>query len=180
MEHRIVLTPATEKDIDFLVDVKTDISLWPYEDDTPTDKDAVRKNVTDRLDGRWYRQYIIRLTSDQSKSIGAIHAHWYVRERGSWELGYCIFPQYRGLGYATEAAQVILQYAFNDWHAHKVLAMCNAYNTPSFRVLEKLGMTREGIFREELPWQGIWADQYFYSILEDEYQNHATNRRIIP
>jgi RimJ/RimL family protein N-acetyltransferase len=170
MDQRIVLSPATEQDIDFIVDIKTDITLWPYEDDVSSDKEAVRKEVISRIDGRWYKQYIICLNSENKTPIGAIHIHWYVIERGSWELGYCIFPEYRRQGYGTEAAQLILKYAFDDWHAHKVLAMCNAQNIPSQKVLEKLGMTKEGIFREELPWQDKWVDQYFYSILEREFK----------
>ncbi|MDZ4121629.1 MAG: hypothetical protein U1C33_04370, partial [Candidatus Cloacimonadaceae bacterium] len=89
MKQRIILAPATKEDIDFIVDLKTDISLWPYEDDVTVDKDAVRKSVIERLDGRWYKQYLIRLNNDQRTPIGAVHAHWYVKERESWELGYC-------------------------------------------------------------------------------------------
>jgi RimJ/RimL family protein N-acetyltransferase len=173
MEQRIVLTPAKEEDIDFIVDVKTDITLWPYEDDIATDKDAVRKNVIERLDGRWYKQYLIRLNTDQRTPIGAVHAHWYVKERESWELGYCVFSEYRRQGYSTEATQIILKYAFEEWHAHKVVAMCNEHNVPSYKVLEKLGMTREGIFREELFWQGKWVDQYFYCILDREFRKYS-------
>jgi len=176
MEPRIILSPATEQDVDCIVDIKTDLSLWPYEDDTPTDQDEVRKTVIERLDGRWYRQYLIRLNNDQGTLIGAIHAHWYVKERESWELGYCLFPAYRGHGYCHEAAQLIIKHAFEDWNAHKVVAMCNAHNIPSSKVLERLGMTREGIFREELPWQGNWAHQYFYCMLDREYQRNAMNK----
>jgi RimJ/RimL family protein N-acetyltransferase len=178
MKHRIMLSPATVEDIGFIVDVKTDVSLWPYEDDIATDRDAVCKNVTERLDGRWYKQYLIRLNTGQRTSIGAIHAHWYVKERKSWEIGYCIFPEYRGHGYCTEAAQIILKYAFEEWHAHKVVAMCNEFNIPSHKVLEKLGMTREGVFREELPWQDKWVSQYFYSILDREYQKGSVSSNV--
>jgi [ribosomal protein S5]-alanine N-acetyltransferase len=47
--------------------------------------------------------------------------------------------------------------------------MCNAHNASSSSLMEHIGMTREGIFREELLWQGQWTDQYYYSILEREY-----------
>ncbi len=171
-----MLSPASEADVDFIVDIKTDTSLWPFEDDTPSDKDAVRKEVIDRLDGRWYRQYLILLNTNQRTPIGAFHAHWYVKERESWELGYCIFPEYRGQGFCFEAAQSVLQYAFEEWGAHKVVAMCNEYNIPSYKLLERLGMIREGVFREELPWQDKWVNQYFYCILEREYRN--SNKRL--
>lgn len=170
MKQRIVLSPATMEDVDFIVDAKSDASLWKYEDDISADKDAVRKEVVKRIEGNWYKQYIIKLTAPERTSIGLLHIHWYIKERESWEIGYCIFPDYRGQGYCVEAAKIALKYAFEDWNAHKVVAMCNENNIASYRVMEKLGMNREGIFREELPWQGKWVNQFFYCILDGEYK----------
>lgn len=174
MEHRVMLIPFTMEDVDFIVDVKTDVLLWEYEDDISTDKDAVRKKVLERFKGNWYKQYIIQLNTPEKTPIGGLHIHWYTKERESWEIGYCIFPEYRGQGYCVEAANIALKYAFEDWNAHKVVAMCNEFNIASYRVLEKLGMTREGVFREELPWKGKWVNQYFYSILDREYREKIT------
>lgn len=170
MKQRVVLSPVTMEDVDFIVDVKTDASLWEYEDYVPTDKVAVRKNVVERIKGNWYKQYIIQLNIPERTSIGELHIHWYTKERESWEIGYCIFSEYRGQGYCVEAAKIALKYAFEDWNAHKIVAMCNEYNIVSYKVMEKLGMSREGIFREELPWQGKWVNQFFYCILDSEYQ----------
>lgn len=69
-----------------------------------------------------------------------------------------------------EAATIALKYAFEDWNAHKVVAMCNEFNIASSKVMERLGMVREGVFREELPWQDKWVDQFFYSILDSDYR----------
>ena len=66
------------------------------------------------------------------------------------------------------AAKIALSHAFKDWGAHKVVALVAEINSPSIRVLEKLGMTREAVFREELPWDSGWINQYQYSILEHE------------
>jgi RimJ/RimL family protein N-acetyltransferase len=172
MKQRVALYPATIEDVDFIVDVKTDTSLWSYEDSISTDKDAVRKNVVEKINSDWYKQYTIRLNNPQRTPIGELHIHWYVRERRSWEVGYCILSEYQGKGYCTEATKLAMKYAFEDWNAHKVVAMCNEYNFASYKIMEKLGMTREGIFREELPWQGKWVNQLFYCILDSEYQKN--------
>lgn len=170
MKQRIILYPAALEDVDFIVDKKTDASLWLYEDYISTDRDAVRRTVVERINSDWYKQYIIQLNNPERTPIGELHIHWYVKERGSWEIGYCIFPEFRGQGYCVEASKLALKYAFEDWNAHKVVAMCNEHNIASYQVMEKVGMKREGIFREELPWQGQWVNQYFYSILESEYR----------
>lgn len=169
MEQRILLAAATMDDVDFIVAAKTDASLWPYEDSIPTDREALRKKVIERIDSDWYKQFIIRLNNPERTAVGELHVHWYVRERGSWEIGYCIFPEFRGRGYCVDAARLALKQAFEDWNAHKVVAMCNEHNIASYKVMEKIGMTREGIFRQELPWQDSWADQFFYSILDSDY-----------
>jgi len=170
MKQRVILSPATMEDVDFIVDIKTDAALWKYDDDISSDKDAVRQNVVERINGNWYKQYIIQLNIPERTPVGALHIHWYIKERESWELGYCIFPEYRGQGYCVEAAKIALKYAFEDWNAHKVVAMCHENNVSSYKVMEKLGMTREGIFREELLWQGKWMNQFFYCILDSEYR----------
>jgi RimJ/RimL family protein N-acetyltransferase len=168
-EPRINLSLIKEEDIDFIVDIKTNAFLWSYETDISTDKEAIRKTVLKRMEGNWYKQYLIQLNNDQKTSIGELHIHWYVEERKSWEMGYCILPEYRGYGYCTEATKIILSYAFNEWDAHKVIGMCNEFNVQSQKVMEKVGMVKEGIFREELPCEGKWVNQYFYCILEHEY-----------
>lgn len=174
MKERIILTPATLEDVELIVDTKTSASLWFYEDSISTDKEAVRKDVVERIDSDWYKQYIIQLDDSERTPIGELHIHWYVKERGSWEMGYSIFPEYRGQGYSVEAANIALKYAFEDWDAHKVVGMCNEFNIASSKTLERLGMVREGIFREELFWQGQWVDQFFYSLLESDYRSKRT------
>lgn len=93
-------------------------------------------------------------------------------------IGRCIFPEYKRQRYCAEAAKLALKYAFEDWDAHKVVAMCNEYNIASFMVMEKLGMVREGIFREELPWHDKWVNQLFYCILDSEYRKMRMYEKI--
>jgi len=50
-----------------------------------------------------------------------------------------------------------------------VEAGCAVDNLASVKVLEKSGFTREGRSRKLLPIRGEWADNYFYSILEEEF-----------
>jgi [ribosomal protein S5]-alanine N-acetyltransferase len=90
-------------------------------------------------------------------------------EVDEWEIGWTIHQDYCGRGYATEAATAMLRVAFEGRHAHRVMAFCNVNNAASVRVMQKLGMTREGHFREALHWNGGWADQLAYAILDREW-----------
>lgn len=60
MKERIILSQATLDDVEFIVDKKTCTSLWHFEDSISSDKEAVRKNVVEKINSDWYKQYIIK------------------------------------------------------------------------------------------------------------------------
>ena len=55
---------------------------------------------------------------------------------------------YHGQGYATEAANAMLDLAFGPGDIHRVAARCDVRNEASWRLMERLGMRREAHFRE--------------------------------
>ncbi len=65
------------------------------------------------FDFMWYTNWEIILTS-KSCSIGGIGFSGLPDDRGSTEIGYAIDQKYRGHGYATEALDALLQWAFQD------------------------------------------------------------------
>ena len=84
------------------------------------------------------------------------------------EIWYKIHRDYWNNGYATEATQAILDFCFDSLQLHRVTAGCAVENTGSYKVLEKVGMTREGRCRQILPLSTGWADNYEYAILESD------------
>lgn len=86
------------------------------------------------------------------------------------ELGYEIAPDYWGHGYATEAAQAMLDMAFNELRLERVYASCVAENTASAHVLEKLGLTLEKRLRRQQWMKGRWWDELYYVILAADWQ----------
>jgi RimJ/RimL family protein N-acetyltransferase len=61
-----------------------------------------------------------------------------------FELGWTIAPAYQGRGYATEAARMLLEYAFQELDQPHVISIIHADNTPSRKVAERLGQRVEG------------------------------------
>lgn len=86
-----------------------------------------------------------------------------------WEIGWGIRRTDWGQGYATEAARAMVRFAFTVLNAHRVTAFCHSENAASYRVMEKLGMLREGCIRETALANGQWYDELVYSILEREF-----------
>jgi RimJ/RimL family protein N-acetyltransferase len=91
------------------------------------------------------------------------------------ELGYELDPIYWGQGYATEAARAIVTFGFEQLHLHRVMARCIADNVGSVRVLEKLGMQREGHLREHEWFKNRWWDTLIYGLLDREWQAQSAN-----
>ena len=59
------------------------------------------------------------------------------------EIGYRLDPQFWGRGLATEAAQAVRDYAFDDLRLSRVISLIHPENKASRRVAEKNGMTPE-------------------------------------
>jgi len=84
------------------------------------------------------------------------------------EIFYKLAPPFWGAGYATESAKALLKFGFESLHLHRIEAGTATENTNSIRVLEKIGMRREGRRRKILPIRGEWYDNYHYAILEND------------
>ena len=86
-----------------------------------------------------------------------------------YEIGWTVRRTDWGKGYAPEAAQEVLRYAFKQLNAHRVVAFCHADNFASVRVMEKLSMLHEGRLRKTRRLNGIWCDEFVYAILEEDF-----------
>lgn len=69
-------------------------------------------------------------------------------EDHTYEIGWVFNSLYHQKGYASEAAKAIVDYGFNTMKLHPVIATCQPENTSSYRVMEKIGMRREGYFKK--------------------------------
>jgi len=85
------------------------------------------------------------------------------------EMGYWVGVPYWGRGYATEAAREVMRYGFEDCGLHRIFANYASRNPASGRVMQKLGMTHEGVLRHQLRKWDEYIDLVFYGILREEW-----------
>ncbi|UHA73386.1 GNAT family N-acetyltransferase [Paenibacillus sp. 481] len=81
------------------------------------------------------------------------------------ELAYWIGEEYWGKGYATEGAKAIIEFAFVEKHYHKVYARYFASNPGSGRVMQKVGMVREGVLLQHVYKEDKFEDLIYYGIV---------------
>jgi len=99
--------------------------------------------------------------------LGGGTLHHLDSERAIVEIGYWLYPHARGRGIATRLARVLAEHAFSIG-VQRVAAYVNVGNTPSERVLERAGFTREGVVRSLPKPDGKRVDKTLYSLLPGE------------
>jgi ribosomal-protein-alanine N-acetyltransferase len=93
----------------------------------------------------------------------------------SAEVGYVLNPEYWGKGIATEALGRVLEFGFENMGLHRIEARFIQENERSRRVMEKVGMTFEGVLREGMLIKGNYQNIGICSILQSEWKNRQQN-----
>ena len=78
-----------------------------------------------------------------------------------------------GHGYMTEALKRLIQYGFEEHNLNRIDANYFIFNPASGRVMEKAGMTFEGVLRQRFIKDENTIDVGVCSILREEWENSA-------
>jgi ribosomal-protein-alanine N-acetyltransferase len=92
------------------------------------------------------------------------------RNRQSGVVGYLIGAPFHRQGYATEALQLVLRFAFRQLKLHRIEAGVQAHNTASIALVKRAGFTREGRLRGFLKIAGRWRDHDRWAILAEDWR----------
>ncbi|KOP65565.1 GCN5 family acetyltransferase [Bacillus sp. FJAT-18019] len=173
--NRINLSNVTMEDLDFICELECNKDVWLFEEFVENDINVVKSKYLEQMKSNEHVDFVMTIVTDKEiKRIGLVQIWSYVAHRSSWELGFGILPEYQGYGYGFEAVRLLLDYAFKNLEARKVVAMCNDQNQKSINLMEKLQMRREGTFKQELKWNDKWHDQHFYSIMVNEWEDQKS------
>ncbi len=85
------------------------------------------------------------------------------------EIAYALGRAYWGRGYMTEAVRAVIDFGFRRMGLNRIEARFVTGNSGSERVLQKVGMTREGLLRQQEFARGRYHDMMMYSILYEEW-----------
>jgi RimJ/RimL family protein N-acetyltransferase len=91
------------------------------------------------------------------------------------EIGFTLAREHQGKGFASEAVSRLLDYAFESLELHRIFAIADCRNKPSWTLLERVGLRREGHFLENVWFKGEWSDEYLYAVLKDEWLMKRTS-----
>jgi len=107
--------------------------------------------------------------------VGGINLDIVTRDRRA-NVGYAMARAEWGKGLTTEVARAVVDHGFERLGLETITARADARNTASRRLMEKLGMTREGVLRSRFVERGEGGervDQVCYSLLREEWERRA-------
>ena len=170
--NRLVVRKFKDTDFKDLYEYLSNPEIYAFEPGQPVSLREAEKLAIDRAKGSDFLAVVLK---DNKKMIG----HLYFKQIDpeamlTWELGYIFNPSYHGKGYATEAARALVEYAFQNYKIHRIMARCDPGNPASWKILEKVGFRREGQFRQFGTFRNdesgnpVWHDAYEYGCLKED------------
>lgn len=170
--ERLILRKITKEDIEdmYLYGSDEEVSkyvTWNTHETIADTKDFV-EFVLNKYENKQVSPWGIEY-KENGKFIGTIDFVWWQPNHKIAEMGYVISKDYWGKGLTTEVAKGLVKFGFEKMGLVRVQARCDVENIGSARVMEKAGMTFEGIIRKGIFVKGKHRDLKIYSILKEEF-----------
>lgn len=141
----LVLRQLTEEDAALMLAVLNDPDFLRNVGDrgVRTEEDARRYIIDGPV--AMYRQYGFGMYKVEVKSGDAIGLCGLVKRDGldDVDIGFAFLPDYRGQGYALEAAKAVMQDGRERMALQRIVAIARPDNKPSVRLLKKIGLQAE-------------------------------------
>jgi RimJ/RimL family protein N-acetyltransferase len=171
---RLYLRPFQENDLEDLYAYYSLPEIIRYLFCEVQDKEKIKETLATKIKANHLEKKNDKLIlavelKSTKKVIGEVMLLWKSKKHQSGEIGYVFNPAYHGQGYATEAAKAMLKLGFEQFNYHRMFARCDARNTASANLMERLGMRREAHLIESEFFKGEWASEFTYAILQDEW-----------
>lgn len=114
--------------------------------------------------------WAVVLKGEEEKMIGTCGFSKIDFSNDIGEIGYVINPDFWGHGYATEAAQVIIRFGFEELDLNRIEGKFMIGNDSSLAVMKRCGMQYEGTSRGGMLIKGKYCDIGICSILHREIE----------
>ena len=172
----LILRPTQEEDLKILWKILLDENVSKYyltskiNKDWEEEKKWQYKKLSHALDKDIFQWSVV--LKFENRCIGQVSCQKIEENNDNSvrDVGWFLDPRFQGHGYGSEAAKKMLDYMFNDVEIRKIETSAAMVNTPSWKIMEKLGFHRTGEIKKVkynmLPEP---VDCYCYEITREEY-----------
>ncbi len=168
--ERLLLRPFRPEDVDDVYAYAVDPEWARY--NKPVPQPYTRRHAEEfvarcvRADPKEHVEFAIVLGG---RVVGSVRLTIALEQRVAG-MGYSIAREHWGKGLVAEAARAIIDWAFPAFELEKIVSRADARNQRSWRVMEKLGMTRESVLHGSRAACDGPADQVVYRLLREEWE----------
>jgi [ribosomal protein S5]-alanine N-acetyltransferase len=152
--------------------------IWYDADDPAAEEESIHflgREAKSKLSEGDYLGLAMEVTSS-SKVVGYVSIKYTDDARQQGYIWVQVNPAFRGQGYATEAVSAILAFGFETLRLHRITASFYSQETRYGRLLERVGMRREGEAVEDHFADGKWESTTYYAILASEFRERSSAR----
>ncbi len=179
LTKRLILRPLMESDLEAFASYRSDPNVAHYQTWTTPYSIVQAKALLEEMNLKpagtpraWF-SFAIEC-QNQPGLIGDCAFQVLAEDRQQARIGFTLSRSNQRLGYATEAISCLLDHLFCVFQLHRITAVCDVENSPSFRLLERIGMRREAHFVENIWFKGGWGSEYLYAMLHREWSQRET------
>ena len=174
--ERLILREFVKSDFDAVFAYSSDPKVTRYLFFGPRDQESTAEYLEELLASQIEQPRTrFELAVEEAASgrvIGACDLS--VIEANAVDLGYMLGTQDWGKGYATEISLALLEAAFRELRAERVISTVDVNNGASIRVLEKIGMRWEAVFRKHRRAKNRWWDCHMFVMPREVWEmTHA-------
>ena len=172
--ERLLLKELTPELYDYMFENWADAEIMTYlgstsEADFELEKQKYIKGLTSFYLS--FKNFLI-VEKSTSRVIGRIGYHTWKAAHERAEIGYGLYyEEDKNKGCMKEAMKIILIYGFEQMNLNRVEAFASPLNTPSIRLIEGYGFTKEGLLRQHYGKNGVAEDSAVYGLLKSEYES---------
>lgn len=170
--ERLLFSLLSEGDWPLFESLHKSPSVVAFISDPFTDE-QIKTRFNDRLAG-WDKstpQWLCLTISDKSTGLQigltGFYCSWEPNKEA--ELGFMLSPEYQGKGYGYESTVAVLNYAFVECGFEKVTATVTEGNTPSFNLLQKVGLRHIDTIYNNFLLDAEWRDDLILEITQAEF-----------
>jgi len=178
---RLLLREFEEEDLlqvhEYLSDPEVFLYMIGGSADQQQSKESIRKIIEARSEKPRLDYSLVVTLNEKGRVIGGSRVrvldptlNLVYRLLGQAYIGFWLNRRFWGQGYGIEVAKALLSFGFDGLRLHRIFAWCDAENVSSARILDKIGMRREGVLVKNWMVRGNWRDAFLYAMLDSEWR----------
>ncbi len=164
----ISLRALEPEDIDFLYFTENNELFWEVSStQVPFSKHLLKQYINNaHQDIYEAKQYRFVICNSTNMPIGMIDLFDFNPQHNRVGIGILLLPQYENKGYATDALELVIDYAFQYLNIHQLYANITSENKKSIALFEKLNFKLVGTKKDWIYTNKQYKDELLYQLIK--------------